>query len=72
MDEAKTHKLNEIYRGWKNYIIPNPRVEEIAKKRARICVNCSKITKKNICNVCGCYIPAKTRSEKSRCPLNKW
>jgi len=65
-------KLEEIYQGWKNYAFPNPEMEELAKKRAAICVDCPKLKSNNFCSVCGCYIPAKTRSKKSRCPLSKW
>ena len=65
-------RLEEIYNGWKNYIFPNKEMEELAKKRAAICVDCPKLKSNNICSVCGCYIPAKTRSKTSRCPLSKW
>lgn len=64
--------LEEIYSGWKNYAFPNPRIEEIAKKRAAICVDCPKLKPNKVCGSCGCYIPAKTRSPRSRCPLSKW
>lgn len=64
--------LDEIYSGWKNYMFPNPEIEEKAKKKAAICVSCPKIKPNKFCSVCGCYIPAKTRSPRSKCPLNKW
>lgn len=64
--------LDEIYQGWKNYAFPNPIVEAMAKKRALICVNCLKMRPNKVCSHCGCYIPAKTRSPKSKCPLGKW
>ena len=65
-------KLSEIYAGWKNYTFKNPQVEEQAKERAKICVACPKLRRNNTCAICGCYIPAKTRSVRSRCPLRKW
>ena len=65
-------KLSEIYSGWKNYAFPNQMVENEAKKRIEICVKCIELSKRNICNVCGCYMPAKVRSLKSKCELNKW
>lgn len=65
-------KLDEIYQGWKNYIFPSPAMEKLAKKRVAICVSCPKLKSNNVCASCGCYIPAKTRSPRSRCPLRKW
>jgi hypothetical protein len=65
-------KLNEIYNGWKNYTFPSPEVEETAKKRITICVECPKLTKTNTCALCGCFMPAKVRSLKSVCYLGKW
>jgi hypothetical protein len=66
-------KLQEIYNGWKNYVFPNKKIEELAKNRAQICVKCSDLnTTKNTCKICGCYIPAKVRSERSKCPKKKW
>lgn len=66
--------LQEIFEGWKNYTFPNSDVENIAKKRITICLknDCSKLTKNHRCGVCGCYVPAKVRSIKSKCPLNLW
>ena len=66
------NKLQEIINGWKNYTFKNPEIENIAKNRAKICSNCSKLRKNNTCKICGCYIPAKVRSVKSKCPLRKW
>lgn len=47
-------------------------VEELASQRLAVCNSCSKKTKTNRCSECGCYLPAKVRSLKSSCPLNKW
>ena len=65
-------RLAEIYDGWKNYAFKTPAIEEKAKKRAAICVDCKKLKKNNTCAICGCYIPAKVRSSRSRCPLRLW
>jgi len=65
-------KLSEIYEGWKNLTFQNPKIEEEAKKRIKICINCNKLDNRNFCILCGCYMPAKVRSPKSRCRLNKW
>lgn len=65
-------KLQEIISGWKNYTFKNPEIENIAKNRAELCSNCSQLRNNNTCKLCGCYIPAKVRSIKSKCPIKKW
>lgn len=66
-------KLQEIINGWTNYAIKNPQIEKLAKERAEFCVDCSQLKNNtNSCKICGCYIPAKIRSTKSKCPLKKW
>lgn len=75
MNKNQQSLLNEIYNGWKNYIFPNKETEELAKKRISICTNkklCDKLSKRKTCNICGCFMPAKVRNPKSRCPINKW
>jgi len=64
--------VQEIISGWKNYAFKNKEIEELAKTRVKICVGCPLLRKNNTCSVCGCYIPAKVRSAKSRCPKKKW
>jgi hypothetical protein len=66
------NKLEEIITGWKNYVFPNKEVEELAKERIKICLNCSKLTDRNFCSICHCYMPAKVRSYRSSCPIKKW
>ena len=65
-------KLSEIYSGWKNIMFQTPKVEKIAKKRMEICIGCPMLSKRNICDLCGCYMPAKVRSTKSFCVAKKW
>jgi len=65
-------QLSEIYDGWKNYVFQDPEVEKIARKRIAICVECKKLNARNCCMICGCFMPAKTRSLKSKCLLHKW
>ena len=65
-------RLAEIYEGFKNYAFKSPEIEEMAKNRAKICVGCPKMRRNNTCSICGCYVPAKARSQKSKCPINKW
>jgi hypothetical protein len=61
------NRLLEIYDGWKNLIFENPEIEEEAKRRMKICVNCDKLTTRNFCSICYCYMPAKVRNLESRC-----
>ena len=65
-------RLSEIFSGWKNYVFPNKNVEELAKTRMEICVGCDDLTNRNYCELCGCYMPAKVRSLKSKCADNRW
>ena len=65
-------RLQEIFDGWKNFTFQNPGVEEEAKKRIAICIDCPKLNQRNFCDLCGCYMPAKVRSRKSHCRLRKW
>lgn len=65
-------QLSEIFEGWKNFSFSNTRIEHEAKRRIEICVKCPKLTKRNFCELCGCYMPAKTRSPKSHCIIKKW
>lgn len=48
---------------------------EFTDSRIRICQKCEKnywIKKTLWCSICKCFIPAKTRVEKEKCPLDKW
>jgi hypothetical protein len=67
-----TKQLIEIYDGWKNYVFLNPEVEAEAKRRIEICVECVNFKKNKSCAICGCYMPAKVRSPKSKCSIEKW
>lgn len=65
----------EIFQGFKNLIFPNQEIEKLAEDRLKICMNCP-VRSDNKCDKakggCGCYLAAKARSPKSKCPLNKW
>ena len=76
-----------VLNGWKNYITDNKEIEELAKKRALICVECPskkdstlfgwvkdeiKEISATVCKECDCPIAMKVRSKKEKCPLNKW
>jgi len=72
INNMNTKQLSEIYDGWKNLVFPSPEVELEAKRRIEICVTCEKFRKNKSCAICGCYMPAKVRSTKSVCPIEKW
>lgn len=65
-------KVSEIVKGWKNYMFPNKDVEELATERMEICITCDKLSNRNYCGICGCYMPTKVRSVKSKCGDKKW
>jgi len=68
--------LEHIVVGWKNLAFRDPKVEDLALSRAVICEKCEKVlmikTKFLFCEKCGCYIPAKTRDPKAKCPAGLW
>lgn len=65
--------LDEIYDGWKNYLFENEEIEIIAKERIEMCVDCDHFLKKiKVCNLCGCFMPAKARAPLADCPANIW
>lgn len=44
-----------------------------AKERQAICNQCEAKNKKlNVCTICGCYLPAKTKLKESSCPMSQW
>ena len=73
MSKSKKDKLEEILNGWGNWLFKTPEVEEIARERVEICVECPS-NKGSTCGECGCPLFAKTRSmkETNKCPLGKW
>ena len=73
-------KAGNIVEGYKNLVITNNVVEELACKRLDICRGCTftkPLVKVNnvqyyTCSFCSCPIDAKTRSTGEVCPINKW
>lgn len=66
------NRINEIISGWFNYLIGYNDINGIDKLRLNICNKCDKLRKDNTCEICGCYMPAKVKSKKSKCDLNNW
>lgn len=56
--------------------------EETVKRRMTICASCPHLRKNMLknpskidgerCNLCGCYMPVKTKLLKATCPAKKW
>jgi uncharacterized paraquat-inducible protein A len=67
--------MKAIIEGWVNLFLN--RNETLAAYRLGICKTCEHIRRGDlindvICDVCGCYLRAKTRQKVKRCPKNKW
>lgn len=65
-------RVAQFYEGWKNYSFPNKETEFLSNKRMKICKQCEYFTPKGRCRKCGCFMVAKSRSKRARCPLRLW
>lgn len=70
-------KVQEIIEGWKNLLVKNSVIEDVAVERSEECAKCENVHLVMgrfylHCKKCGCYIPAKIRSKSSRCPNGLW
>lgn len=65
-------KLNNIIKGWKNWITEIPEIEKLAEERVEECIKCPSLKLKKICGECGCIVAAKIRVSEEECPLKKW
>ncbi len=67
-------RISEIFSGFRNLLFGNPAIEQMAQEREAICAICphAGVSIYLHCNLCGCYIPAKSRSPLSKCPDGRW
>lgn len=71
-------KLKDILNGYVNLIknklnLSSEEIENLSKKRLDICNICPKyLSKIGTCDVCGCYMPSKSRVRDAQCPENFW
>ncbi len=67
-------KIQEIITGFRNLLFGNPEIKALAKKREAVCATCPHASSQTYlhCGLCGCYIPAKSRSPLSKCPDGRW
>ena len=42
------------------------------QQRWEICKQCEFKTVAHTCKKCGCFMPAKVRINRARCPIGKW
>lgn len=70
---------NQILEGIRNKVFKKEHVEEVARERELICLNCDYYNGECLvpgtgpcCGYCGCSLGLKTRSLSSHCDLNKW
>lgn len=66
-----------IPRGMYNHILSKidklpVNIKILSDKRSKICDECEHKSKANTCLACGCFLPAKTKAPKEKCPKNKW
>ena len=64
-------QLKNILAGWRNVVIKDPQIEELAEARGEICLRCPH-RKLIVCGKCGCPLKAKLRAPDSTCPDNRW
>lgn len=50
----------------------NKQRRELYKKRYRICLKCQYLNKHEMCEICGCFVVAKTKVDEANCPKNLW
>lgn len=67
-----TDKMISIMAGWSKLLFRDPDVERVAIPRAEKCARCDNANDSNWCAICNCYIPAKVRSLKEKCPIDEW
>lgn len=70
-------RFKEIVNGYSNLVksklgVSSEKDEEIFQARRKICNSCDHRTKMDRCGLCGCPLPAKTRSLLSNCPDGNW
>ena len=46
--------------------------EQQQAERLSICRSCPFIKKMDLCGKCGCFMTAKTKFKRSKCPIGKW
>lgn len=66
--------IKYIIQGWWNLfldLVSDLKYKKEFDQRMEICKACDKNVH-GVCSVCHCVLVAKTKSEDSECPLQKW
>jgi len=71
MEAQRIDQLRSILSGWKNVLIVDQGVEELAQERGQVCLSCPH-KKRITCGLCGCPLKAKLRAVDAKCPDNRW
>jgi hypothetical protein len=65
--------IRNIVKGWWLLMVDTPASWILNAKRKKHCQVCPLRNKYlNVCNDCGCFLPAKRRVEEEQCPQGKW
>lgn len=65
--------LKHIIHGWWLLLTSNKEANKLASERSKACDGCGlKNNVLNICNDCGCFLPAKQRVKDAQCPIDNW
>ena len=66
-------KIRDVLEGWFNMLFRRRYMAELARARLTECNGCEfKKLKTNTCGICGCFLPAKARVFRQKCPEGKW
>lgn len=77
------NKLQQVYEGWRNKLVPPEELKEIINstvvERMAICEGCPNHSKNKPtlrpdvhCLACGCTLSAKVACLTCECPINEW
>ena len=68
--------IGHVITGWRNVFFRNDTIEDIAKRRLKVCSRCMDVPigeiEKMKCKQCNCPLVAKARSPDDDCPLKLW
>lgn len=73
LEKSKISRLLWFYKGIKRAVLNFTGFvsSDLAKHRLSVCKQCP-FYKRGRCQICGCFMRAKTSIESERCPLGKW
>lgn len=71
LKSIRTKLSDEQYKeSFVEYVLPSTPESD---KKINICYTCEYYkTKSQTCQICGCFLPIKTKISLFKCPKNKW